>query len=229
MGFFDHLQKKGTGAIQAQKPQIRKVEHKQSLVKSATQQPHLSRSVSSPALNGSAISSARSGSVSTFANGRSSQHRTARRNDVGGGGGGLKPTPRSKSVVRKRPSAVPRLCSSSDESDTDTSSFDLRLNKRVKVSASAEPDLKRRVRLEEAFSAPGADGDDEDGTVDMVHAANITEVKKASEFTSAFNEDKEPEVVSLQYPSVSQKEKYVIHTYRLPMSKLMIPFFLDIS
>ena len=103
-------------------------------------------------------------------------------------------------MVRKRPSAIPQLCSSSDESDTDTS-FDLRLNKRVKVSASAEPDLKRRIRSEDAFSMT------EDGTRSMVHAANITEVKKAPEFTSAFYEDKEPETISLQYPSASQKEK----------------------
>lgn len=203
MGFFDHLQKKGAGTIQAQKPQIRKVEHKPTLVKSASVPPgHLAKSASSPALNRSATTtttSSRSGSASTFNNNKSSQ-RLSRRND----GGSLKPTPRSKSVVRKRPTAVPRLCSSSDESDTDASSFDLRLNKRVKVSASAEPDLKRRVRSEEAFAT--TNGDD-DGTSDMVHAANITEVKKAPEFTSAFNEDKEPEVVSLQYPSASQKER----------------------
>lgn len=93
------------------------------------------------------------------------------------------------------------MSSDDDASDTDTS-FEVR--KRARTDDSAEPDPERRVRSLKAFSEEGVK------PFSMVHAADITSGKKAGNFKRAFGSDgdKPPEVL-LQYPSASQKERYV--------------------
>jgi H3 lysine-79-specific histone-lysine N-methyltransferase len=93
------------------------------------------------------------------------------------------------------------LSSSDDDDDTDDTSLNLRVTKRVKVSASAEPDFQRRLRSESTLA---------EESFDMIHAADITGGgKKTVEFTPAFGLDGEPVVVSLQYPGASYRERYV--------------------
>ncbi|EEP80214.1 conserved hypothetical protein [Uncinocarpus reesii 1704] len=121
MGFFDYLQKKGVGAIQAQKVQIRKVERKPSAVKPSS----LPASKSTP-------------SRTTLV----SKATVARRSTSSASTPVRDPKPRSKSTSRKRNASEQTLCSSSDDSDTDQL-LDFRLRKRAKVSASAEPDPQR--------------------------------------------------------------------------------------
>jgi H3 lysine-79-specific histone-lysine N-methyltransferase len=92
------------------------------------------------------------------------------------------------------------LSSSDDDDDTDDTSFNLRITKRVKVSASAEPDFQRRLRSESTLA---------EESFDVIHAADITGGgKKTVEFTPAFGLDGKPEVVSLQYPGASYRERY---------------------
>ncbi|KAI1915075.1 Nucleosomal histone H3-Lys79 methylase [Ophidiomyces ophidiicola] len=122
MGFFDHLQQKGVGAIQAQKVQIRKVESRTpiqaspSAPKSKLLRPR-SEPVSKPAVN-PATSLTSKPKVSTS---------------------------------RKRYLSEQTFSTSSDDSDTDAS-LDFRIAKRSKTSLSVEPDLERCVRDRDAFS-----------------------------------------------------------------------------
>lgn len=107
----------------------------------------------------------------------------------------------SKPTGRKRPSPAQKPLTSSAESSDTEDSFDAR--KRAKISVSTEPDLKRKVRSLEAFSP-------EQDAFQMVHAADIASLDKATKFRSAFEEPSVLANVSLQYPSASQRERYFI-------------------
>ncbi|KAK2766983.1 Nucleosomal histone H3-Lys79 methylase [Arachnomyces sp. PD_36] len=184
MGFFDQFQKKGSVAIQPQRPQIRKVEAKPP--PSASSTPKNANSRRPPQTPQARPSNAKSSSKSRDSarlQPRSSSQRL-----------GTPSNPNS----RKRPSPALRL-SSDDESDTDEIP-DFR--KRAKVSASAEPDLGRQIRSKKAFSEDGRK------SFPMVHAADITSAKKAGKFSGAFDESTKPVEMELQYPSASQKERY---------------------
>ncbi|OJD11695.1 histone-lysine N-methyltransferase, H3 lysine-79 specific [Emergomyces pasteurianus Ep9510] len=221
MGFFDHLQKKGSTAIQPKRPQIRKVEAATKPARPAA--PPRAVSVASD-FSGSkptshpqshprhrahhpdhVLSSSKRSSSSVRASSTASDPTPSRHQD---------PISKlkAKSITRKRPSPIQRLSSSSDESDTDTSFFEIR--KRAKVSTSAEPDPQRRVRSTVAFLENAGQQ-----TVDIVHAADITSVDKPAEFTRAFDagddaDATKPVTVRLRYPGASQGEKYQLVTPR---------------
>ncbi|OAX78656.1 histone-lysine N-methyltransferase, H3 lysine-79 specific [Emergomyces africanus] len=237
MGFFDHLQKKGSTAIQPKRPQIRKVE---TATKPAAKPGPLSRAVSvasdfpgsKPAPHRQShhphthsrrhhpdhvLSSSKRSSSAVRASSTASDPTPSRHHDA-------VPRLKGKSTTRKRPSPIQRLSSSSDESDTDASSF-FEIRKRAKVSTSVEPDPQRRVRstvafLEDAGSPAVVD-------VDIVHAADITSsVDKPGEFRRAFDgggdgdgfndavATKPVTTVRLRYPGASQGEKYQLVTPR---------------
>lgn len=211
MGFFDHLQKKGSIAIQPKRAQIRKVEAATKPTK--PDPPSRALSVASD-FSGSkptphphphprrhpdhVLASSKRSSSSVRASSTASDPTPSRHHDS-------IPRVKAKSITRKRPSPIQRLSSSSDESDTDASFFEVR--KRAKVSTSAEPDPQRRVRSTVAFSEDAGEE-----TVAIVHAADITSVDKPAGFTRALDDGgddvaADPVTVRLQYPGASQGEK----------------------
>ncbi|EGD90090.1 histone-lysine N-methyltransferase, H3 lysine-79 specific [Trichophyton rubrum D6] len=202
MGFFDHLQKKGTGVIQAQKAQIRKVECKPPIVRSSSAPSHPVKPPSERAHSESSakrtVTSPRKSTLSDSTGTVKKKAAVASKSDHLA----VNP-PRSRSVSRKRSSpAVQQLLSSSDDSETDES-LDIRLSKRTKVSASAEPDLKRQLRSEIAFSETA------EHSFPMVHALDIASIeKKTPGFSSAFKEPSGCTTIALQYPTYSQRERY---------------------
>ncbi|KAM5429990.1 Nucleosomal histone H3-Lys79 methylase [Microsporum canis] len=202
MGFFDHLQKKGTGVIPAQKAQIRKVECKPSITRSSSAP---SQPVKPPSVRAHSESSAKRTVTSPRKPNLSDSTGVAKKSPAPSSSSDLLTVnpPRSRSVSRKRSSpAVQQLVSSSDDSETDES-LDIRLAKRTKVSASVEPDLKRRLRSEVAFSESA------ERTFPMVHALDIASIeKKTPGFRNAFKEPKGCTTIALQYPTYSQRERY---------------------
>ncbi len=125
MGFFDHIQRKGSTAIKAQPAQIRK---------EITTAPANPRKVLKPARQ--------------LAKGPISP----RTLDVKQKSVAVQQTSKSRATnSRKRPSSVqPRLESDSDESPTDEVSKDSR--KRVRRSTDGDVDTKRLVRCRKAFT-----------------------------------------------------------------------------
>ncbi|KAK2737562.1 Nucleosomal histone H3-Lys79 methylase [Myotisia sp. PD_48] len=193
MGFFDHLQKKGTGAIQAQGFQIRKVESKSPLARSSSAP---SRAGTSSPLSQSSLKRVTTSPQTLHKKKKSINTEENNR---------LIPVPsRPKSSLRKRASPIQRLCSSSDDdSESDGETLDIRLGKRRKVSASAEPTVKRRIRSEASFSKAA------DRPLPVVQAADITTAEKSSsEFRNAFKGTEGRVSIMLQYPSFSPREKY---------------------
>lgn len=186
MGFFDHLQKKGSFAIKPQKAQIRKVEAKPAPSPS-------SASASSSGANSRHPPPQNSKSKHAHSISRSKSKDSARLQPHSSGRLGRS----LNSSSRKRPSPALRL-SSSDESDSEDIP-DLR--KRTKISPNAEVDLSRRVRSSKAFLEDG------ERTFPMVHAADITSEYKAGKFSGAFEESTDSVEVELQYPSASQRER----------------------
>lgn len=186
MGFFDHLQKGGAFSLQPQKTQVRKVVQTRPALpksKSASQTPdNRSPRVQSSSERSRKASTLKSRSASTDPDSRPSKHLN---------------TP---SRGRKRPTPEQRLSSDDDASDSDAS-FEVR--KRAKTSVSAEPDPERRLRSVKAFSEEGS------RPFKMVHAADITSGQKSGKFKAAFGAEGRTKPIFLQYPSTSQKEKYV--------------------
>lgn len=189
MGFFDHLQKKGVGAIQAQKAQIRKVECKQPVAKPSTALSVSRTRTETAAKPKTKPPVGRRSATSTSASAAT-----------------LKVTSRSKSVPRKRPTPEQAICSSSDESDTEEP-LDLRITKRAKVSVSVEPDLRRSIRDVNAFSG-------KEISFDMVHAADVILERKDSEYQSAFEPGQLPTTILLRYPGAAQEERYALSERR---------------
>ena len=103
-------------------------------------------------------------------------------------------------VKRRTPSeATPAF--SSDDSDEEENPE--RPAKKAKLEA-RDLDLKRQVRCREAFS------EDSKGEFSMVHAAEITSLDRATKYVPAFEGVSEPREVSLQYPSASSRERYLL-------------------
>ena len=98
--------------------------------------------------------------------------------------------------------AQQRFDTSSDDSGSDVSLGASR--KRFKTSAETEPDLKRQIRCQKAFS-------EVDNTAfPMVHAAEIASVDRSTKFVAAFGDSTGSAEIELQYPSASQRERYVL-------------------
>ncbi|ODH32328.1 histone-lysine N-methyltransferase, H3 lysine-79 specific [Paracoccidioides brasiliensis] len=212
MGFFDHLQQKGSIAIQPKRTQIRKVETttKSSPLRasSAASDRPTSKSTSQPnprrhpdrALPTSIKLPPNSVRATSVASDPTPSHRQDSTSRLS-----------TKSRGRKRPLPIQKLLTSSDESDDDdVSSFEIR--KRAKFSISAEPDLQRRIRSTVAFSE-----DEKKEMIEFVHAANITSVDKRGPLKRAFEDDTVagavtsaagPVTIRLQYPGTSQGEEY---------------------
>ncbi|EEH40405.2 histone-lysine N-methyltransferase [Paracoccidioides lutzii Pb01] len=196
MGFFDHLQQRGSIAIQPKQTQIRKVETttKSSPLRtsSAASDRPTSKSTSQPnprrhpdrALPASIKlppNSVRATSVASDPTPSRRQDSTSRLS--------------TKSRGRKRPLPIQKLLTSSDESDDDdVSSFEIR--KRAKFSISAEPDLQRRIRSTVAFS--------EDGKKEMIEFRAFD----GDTVTEAVASAAGPVTIRLQYPGTSQGEEY---------------------
>lgn len=182
MGFFDHLQRGGAFTLKPQKPQVRKVVQPRRAPSSTSNTPERapSRAYSSSDQRGTTLGSR---SVSRDLGRRASSNRT---------------TPLR---ARKRQTPEQRL-SSDDDDDADDTDTSFEVRKRARTGGSAEPDPDRRLRSLKAFSEDAA------REFDMVHAADITSVQKAGQFTPTFEGGENSEDVLLQYPSASQKERY---------------------
>ena len=176
MGFFDHIQRKGQTALKSQTSQIRRE------TVSTAPDPR-KRFVPTP-------------QRPKTDNVRSSQ--------------GLKRTePASTSLKPRRQDSRKRILPAQQRFDTssDDSGSDASLGasrKRVKTSAETEPDLKRQVRCQKAFSEV------DDTVFPMVHAADIASVDISSKFIAAFGEPIDCAEIELQYPSASHGERYVV-------------------
>ncbi|KAJ6119698.1 hypothetical protein N7523_003978 [Penicillium sp. IBT 18751x] len=183
MGFFDHLQKGGAFSLQPQKTQIRKVVQKTPAPARPTTKAPDSRAsrVQSSTERSRKTHALKARSVSSDADARPANRQN---------------TPNR---IRKRTTPETRLSSDDDASDSDTS-FEVR--KRVRTSASAEPDPERRIRSVKAFSDEGR------RPFKMVHAADITSGQKAGKFKPAFGVAGKPAEILLQYPSASPKERF---------------------
>ncbi|KAN0080487.1 S-adenosyl-L-methionine-dependent methyltransferase [Elaphomyces granulatus] len=182
-GFFDHLQKGGAFRLQAKKPQVRKVvQTRPSPIIAQNDPSQLSRS----------STKSRSADQKSKPTAKLSRYSSQQR---------LSPPSR----IQKRPSPAQKLSSDDDASDTDVS-FEVR--KRVRLSASAEPDLNRCLRSVEAFHS-----EVDPNAFPMVHAAETTSGQKmANKYRYAFEETGKPtrkssEIV-LQYPSALPGERY---------------------
>ena len=122
--------------------------------------------------------------------------------------GGQRNSPKPKASQRERLQNGRKRTSTTPQrqewgSDGDASDEDLNeLRKRARRHSTIEPDLKRCIRSQEAFS--GIDG----GKFEMVHAASIASLEKSKEYQLAFPNHSESKEIFLQYPSASQKEKY---------------------
>ena len=117
-----------------------------------------------------------------------------------------KSTPLSSSeaerkVPRKRSTPTQRTIFSSDDSDVDDTSG--RPCKKLKQESVLDTDSKRQVWLAKAFS------DEDEGQFPMVHAADITSLDKATKYLPTFEGWSDTLEIVLQYPSVSQRERYV--------------------
>lgn len=113
------------------------------------------------------------------------------------------PSPRPRAQhPRKRPATAQQRL----ESDTDDDVSDQDLGgsrKRARRTSDVEPDLQRQIRSRKAFS------DEVCGEFDMVHAAYIASLSKPAKYKAAFPDHLEIVEVQLQYPSASQREKFV--------------------
>ncbi|MCJ1478795.1 Nucleosomal histone H3-Lys79 methylase [Lambiella insularis] len=78
------------------------------------------------------------------------------------------------------------------------------LRKKLKPGLEQKSDLKRHVRNEKAFS------EEDDGIFPMVHAGDIPFLDKATKYIPAFEGLPENTELLLQYPSVSQRERYLL-------------------
>ncbi|MCJ1376953.1 Nucleosomal histone H3-Lys79 methylase [Xylographa soralifera] len=76
--------------------------------------------------------------------------------------------------------------------------------KKLKAELDQDPDLKRQVRNKTAFS------EDDEGIFPMVHAADIPSLDKTTKYVPSFEGLPENTEVSLQYPSASQRERYLL-------------------
>lgn len=112
------------------------------------------------------------------------------------------PRPQAHNSRKRRTATQQRLESDSDNDVSDQDLSDSR--KRTRRTSIIEPDLKRHIRSRKAFS------DEIGGEFAMVHASHIASLSKPAKFKAAFPDQSEKVEVQLQYPSASQREKYVV-------------------
>jgi H3 lysine-79-specific histone-lysine N-methyltransferase len=129
----------------------------------------------------------------------------------------------SRVLQRKRKVApnTQQIWASSDESSSeeDSDRLGVGLRKRQKTSSSIEPtainrclepDLKRRVRLQEADSQANGDGAGKEvkKPAKLIHGLKMSRGEWVKDFKPAFTGSEESPVVELQYPSSSRPEKF---------------------
>lgn len=180
-GFFDHIQRKGSKAVKAQPAQVRKETVIMPLNPRKALKPTLSQIDSRKSTS---VPNRKQDGVTVLESSKAGNVRAQNR--------------------RKRPSsAQPRL-----ESDTDEDSSNEVLNdsrKRLKADQDVETSCKRQVRSREAFS-------EEDGSsFQMVHAADIASLSNTTKYRLAFPMPSAVKEILLQYPSASQKERFIKH------------------
>lgn len=108
------------------------------------------------------------------------------------------------SNFRKRPAASTPQPLESD-SDDDVSGQDIgTAKKRTRRASDVEADLDRQIRCRKAFST------NDGGSFPMVHGADVASSSKSTKFKAAFPHDPQVIEVCLQYPSDSQRERYVL-------------------
>ena len=113
------------------------------------------------------------------------------------------PKPRAQQQ-RKRPTPTSqRLEFDDDDNDVSEEDLDTSARKRAR-RISFEPDVDRKIRSRKAFS------DENGGQFSMVHAAGIASLSQPAKYRPAFPDYTDKVEIQLQYPSASQKEKYVI-------------------
>jgi [histone H3]-lysine79 N-trimethyltransferase len=114
---------------------------------------------------------------------------------------------RSSSLKRSSPAvSTPRF----DSDDSDDDDVEAESNKRRKVEAKAYVDVSRRVRDAHAFSS------EKPALSPMIHAADVANLgtdekanpNYATFFTALTGDEDEAPVIGLQYPSMSQRERY---------------------
>ena len=108
----------------------------------------------------------------------------------------------SEIIQKKRTLSRGLVTFSSDDSDADEDIE--RSSKKVKAEVVQDLELYRQIRNKQAFSEDGS------GIFPMVHAADIPSLDKATKYIPSFEGLPENTEVSLQYPSASQRERYLL-------------------
>lgn len=179
MGPFDHIQRKGSKAIKPEPARIRK-----EVVSNVSSRWKPSIPVTQQSNKQGSLRLTKAG-VKDAANLHVSSSKLRAQN------------PRKRSQQSQ-----PYLESDSDsECSEDTGAFSSR--KRPKILSHVEQYTHRQVRSHKAFSVTSA------RTLEMVHAAKIAGLHKPTKYRAAFPAITKAPRVLLQYPSVSEKEKYV--------------------
>lgn len=173
MGFFDHLQTKGSAPIKSQTLSIRKevVQQKNPFHTSVVQ---AKPRTASPVKRSPGKATSKSLSP------------------------GIQPVKTPQARRKRLTPAVCGLTSSSDESESEAKSAP---SKRQKTDDAV--DCTRKLRSEIAFLI------EDDGRFEFVHAADIAGSLKSGEYLPAFEGVDEDLQVTLQYPSLSQRERCV--------------------
>ena len=175
MGLFDYLQKPGSKSIKQQPLKIRK-----ELVRTETSQLRASLAPSGQPLNNKPL----------IPSGISKK-----RDQLG------QIVSLSQSTGSSKQLRTPDQEQKFSSDDSDTHNTNNAPSKRTKSSVSREPDLKRHVRLEMAFSETRTD------SFPIVHAADITSVTASTKFVPAWEGLPQRAEVMLQYPSYSKAER----------------------
>lgn len=106
-----------------------------------------------------------------------------------------------KHARRRKRSPQTRLVSDSDSEGLDTAEDVPR--KRTKIVKSAGPLVRRQLRC------PTTVSEDDCGIPPVVQAADIASLDKPSKYRLAFSQELEDHAIELQYPSASQRERYI--------------------
>jgi H3 lysine-79-specific histone-lysine N-methyltransferase len=149
----------------------------------------IARSAASSARSSPAISNARSSPATSPSEG----YETSSRLKV----------PKRKPARQASPADRPKF--DSDDDDEDSTSSEQPAQKRQKLQVRVV-DPKRQIRSRKAFSE--TDG----GKFEMIHAADIAADIAAKAKKSKAMVDMENDIVELQYPSASQRERYGTHS-----------------
>lgn len=116
--------------------------------------------------------------------------------------GSSQPRPNKRKASRQRSPAQPHFDDDNDDEDEDVSAQGPAATLYKRQKTGRKVDSKRRIRSDEAFSEADA------GVFEMIHAADIASVNKKSKL--AVSGTTEKVTVELQYPSNSQRERFVL-------------------